>query len=1455
VPDRHPADLRIATFGEGVRAPAWLAMLADFGGGTPIDQYDTTDPLDALRRFTREYADTAVLMIEAGAVLPKTALVRLRRAIEAAPEAGVVSALGNADPELSPLPEGATAAALDAAAVDRGCFLYSDRRVIGSAAWLRTASYWRAPALAWLLAHPAYRGPRLPDAVAGAVCDHLFVADPRRPFVGPAPPDDPRHPPPASPLSALRARFAPVHATAPAAPGLDGRPVVLHVLHGWGGGAEAFVRDLALADHDRCHLALVARGHTSRKSYGETLELVLPAATGAPPLRRWPLPRAIAATTDSDPGYVAVLRAVLAGFAVDGIVVSSLIGHDLAALDTGQPTAQVWHDYYPLWPVLHCDFGDESRRFDRAELDKDLRAGRDASLFAEADAAAWWSLRERYVELLRRRHPVAIAPSASVQRNATRIEPALADLDWRVIGHGFRAFESGGAGIAASAAPAVAQHSAPSRRGFRVLVLGRISGGKGERLLREVIPALAGEMDFHLLGCGTAGEQFFGCSGVDIELDYARDDLPALVARIAPDAALVAASVAETWNYTLSELWALRVPVLATSVGSLAERIEHGRTGWLVPATTSALVAGLRVRAADPAGTAAVRATLATLALRDTQAMARDHAAALPLPACAVARYAVARDSPADLQLARADSAATRAHNDLVAQTRALRAERAEVERRTDWALQVEREMQGELQRERAVSTAERARAQAELDERTAWAQRLDAELRDAYAERDRILHSLSWRMTRPLRGVGRALRGLRVSAAFRWQRLRALVGRVNLSLRTRGLGPTLRRAWQEFEPAAAPALPFALPDLKQPFAPFAVPKSDAPRASIVIPVYNHFAHTLACLRSLAANPGEVPLEIIVVDDASSDETADRLGAITGVRVVRNAANLGFIGACNAGAAIARGEYLVFLNNDTAVAPGWLAALLDTFVARPDAGLAGAKLVYPDGRLQEAGGIVFADGSGWNYGRFGDPAHPSHDYVREADYCSGAAIAIPRESFASLGGFDARYAPAYYEDTDLAFRVRESGRRAYYQPASVVVHFEGITSGTDTGSGTKRFQAINQEKFIERWRVALAGQPRPGTPIAIAREHRVRGRVLVIDAVTPMPDHDSGSVRMVNLMRLLVAAGWKVSFFADNRARLPGYTDALQQLGVEAWYQPWLGDPVAWFREHGALLDAVIVSRHYVAASYQPLVREFAPHARLVFDTVDLHFLREERAAALDARDDLRRIAAQTRSAELAQVRAADVTLVVSPVEQDLLRVACPGARVEVLSNVHEVVGSRRPFAERKDLWFVGGFQHPPNVDAVRWFLAEVWPQVEQALPDALFHVVGSRMPPELQALADARVRVHGHVPDLAPFLDGCRVSVAPLRYGAGVKGKVNHSMAHGQPVVATPVAVEGMHARSGDDVLVAETPADFAAAIVRAYTDEALWQKLSANGLDNVRRHFSFDAAREALSRILPTL
>jgi GT2 family glycosyltransferase/glycosyltransferase involved in cell wall biosynthesis len=1468
------------------------------------------EPWETLRQIHRREPLASVVLLRADADLPAHWFVRLLSAARGS-GADIVSALAP-EPTLSPVAIGGSLLDAEASSIDQGAALYGTRRRLSTAHWSHWCSLWTPAALAWLARHAGRPAAVLPEALSGQVVDTLYIGPACAVLNGQDLPADPRDAPATTPLELLRRRFTPIAGIAdPALPGLDGRPVVLHVVHGWGGGVDRFVRDLASADRAHCHLALVARGHAGRRRYGEVLELLLPTLADAPPLRRFVLDRPIAATALEHAAYHSALSSVIEDFAVEAIVVSSLIGHSLDALATRLPTVLVTHDYYPCWPILHADFGADPANFAAERLPAALAAARELP-FDERDPAFWTELRARWIDQVIAADATLVSPSYTARDNLTRMEPRLAALPWRVIPHGLAPFPA-----------SIADSTPPHRVRPVLLVPGRINGAKGRDLLDGALPRLLEFADVYLIGCGKAGEAYFGWRGVDIELDYKRDELPAHVARIRPDLALLPSTVAETFSYTLSEMFRVGVPTVATELGSFVERIIDGENGFLAPLDPPHFVEHVRAILADRAGLARVRAELAVMPGPDTAQMATDWAEALGLATSAGTHPTAATPTAGELAAAEPVELAARASSALARAITQLAEQQRDLERRANWVFELEqqfaersewaRQLETELgteREDRAATYAALERLQGEFDERARWARSLEDEgtqlrvlleaaqsdsaekaividrlgadlvaLRDdhhhavaalndlerEFAERTRwalrldeelrtIHRSWSWWLTKPVRYLGRLARGTGVGLRWRGNRMTGLIGRLRRSLKMRGLAGTWRRAREEFRTAEpiAPPPPVETPGSVA-FVPFAVPGSDTPRVSIVIPVYNHFDHTLVCLRSLAEHPGNVPFEVIVVDDCSSDETPERLPSIAGIRALRNAENQGFIGACNAGLAAARGEFVVFLNNDTAVRPGWLEALVGTFESRPDCGLAGAKLVYPDGRLQEAGGIIFSDASGWNYGRFGDPAHPVFNYVREVDYCSGAAIMLRRELLERFGGFDTRYRPAYYEDTDLAFRVREAGLRCWYQPAAEVVHFEGVTSGTDTGSGVKRYQVVNQGTFAERWRDALPRQPASGTRPELAREHRIRGRVLIVDACTPEPDKDSGSVRMVNLMRLLVADGWKVSFLPENRQYLPRYTAALQQLGVEALYLPWIADVPGWFAEHGPDLDVVILSRHYVASAFLPLVEAYAPKARRIFDTVDLHYLREERAAAVAGDDpEMRRLAAETKRAELGLIRACDLTLVVSPVEQALLNTEAPGSRVEVLSNVHEVAGRSHGYAERRDLWFVGGFQHPPNVDAVHWFVSEVWPRVAAELAGARFHVVGSKMPEAMRALAGTGVEIHGHVEDLSPFLDGCRLSVAPLRYGAGVKGKVNQAMAHGQPVVATPMAVEGMHLLDGEEVLVADTPAAFADAVVRLYRDEVLWERLSLAGTENVARHFSFDAARAALARVL---
>lgn len=630
-------------------------------------------------------------------------------------------------------------------------------------------------------------------------------------------------------------------------------------------------------------------------------------------------------------------------------------------------------------------------------------------------------------------------------------------------------------------------------------------------------------------------------------------------------------------------------------------------------------------------------------------------------------------------------------------------------------------------------------------------------------------------------------------------------------------------------------------------------PVHENPLVSVVVPAHDKFWATYNCLAALLLAPNKSAFEVIVVDDGSRDLTTKLEDFVSGVTVLRNVTGVGFVKSSNRGAEAARGEFVVMLNNDTEPCSGWIDELVHVFRSFDKVGLAGAKLVYPDGKLQEAGGIVFPNFDVSNYGRGGNQFDTRYNYTRQVDYISGACIMLRREIWNELGGFDELYSPAYYEDNDLAFRVRAKGLKTYYTPFAKVVHFEGVSSGTSLTSGAKRYQVVNEPKFRARWATAIRNLPLTLDP-DLAKDRGVVLRALVIDHDVPQPDKDAGSYAARQEMRLLQALGFKVTFVPNNLAFIGNYTEDLQRDGIECLYGPFAGSIQEVIERRGREFDIVYITRYSIANLYVDLIRKAAPRAKIIFNNADLHFLREIRAALAAKNQGALRGALETRDIELSVMRRSDVTLSYTDVEAAvILSHNLDATKVARCPWVVEVDEAIPPYAARAGLAFVGNFSHPPNEEAIRYFIRDIMPELRRELPGFTLKVFGSNMAAELRELEADDIMFEGYVADVADVYHTCRVFIAPLLSGAGIKGKVVGALASGTPTIMSPVAAEGIGVSNGLEAVVAQTAAEWVAAVKALYTDEARWAAMSEAAQRFAGRQFSFENGltrmREALA------
>lgn len=628
----------------------------------------------------------------------------------------------------------------------------------------------------------------------------------------------------------------------------------------------------------------------------------------------------------------------------------------------------------------------------------------------------------------------------------------------------------------------------------------------------------------------------------------------------------------------------------------------------------------------------------------------------------------------------------------------------------------------------------------------------------------------------------------------------------------------------------------------------------EKPEVSIVIPVYNQFDYTYNCLKSILNHTEDVTYEIIIANDCSTDLTVQLDKVTENITIINNKENLRFLKNCNNAAKSAKGKYILFLNNDTQVQQNWLRPLVELIESSDDIGMVGSKLVYANGKLQEAGGIFWKDASAWNYGHLQNPEDPEYNYVKEVDYISGAAIMIRKSLWTEIGGFDEQFAPAYYEDSDLAFEVRRHGYKVVYQPLSVVVHFEGVSNGTDVTTGQKAYQVVNQQKFYEKWKDVLELEHFPnGENVFLAKDRsRNKKQILVVDHYVPHYDKDAGGKCTYMYLLLFVKMGFKVTFIGDNFYKHEPYTTDLNQHGIEVLYgNYYYNNWEEWLKNNLHYFDYVYLQRPHISIKYIDMVKKYG-HAKVFYFAHDLHHVREYREYMLTHDKEKLKSSEHWKKIEYELFSKADVGHVVGSYEQGVMQEAFPNKPIRNIPlYIYEDIPTDidKNFEKRHDLIYVGGFGHPPNVDAVLWFAKEVYPKVLERYPDMKWHVVGGKVPQEIQDLANENIIIEGFLSDeeLHKLYCQCRIAVVPLRVGAGVKGKVVEAAYYQIPLVTTTIGAEGLDDTLGN-MVVEDDAAKMADSICDLYVDYDILQKMSDASLEFIKKYFVESEAKRIL-------
>lgn len=556
---------------------------------------------------------------------------------------------------------------------------------------------------------------------------------------------------------------------------------------------------------------------------------------------------------------------------------------------------------------------------------------------------------------------------------------------------------------------------------------------------------------------------------------------------------------------------------------------------------------------------------------------------------------------------------------------------------------------------------------------------------------------------------------------------------------------------------------------------------------------------------------------------------------INGLMELYAPVNLGFARGNNFAAAHANGRYFIFLNDDSVVHDGWLSALIEAAESDARIGAVGSRIIDPNGALQEAGAIIWADGSCYPVGRGEPPGSVAYAFARDVEYASANAMLVRRSTFEAAGGFDERYYPAYYEDVDLCMTIRHTlGQRVVYEPRSVVAHHEAATAGRDPEFRMFLFRR-HQKIFFEKWARYLKDYTYPGVLSPVVVERAIMSalgnpkRVLVVDDRVPGVGIGSGAGRIAEMLEQLRSYGFATAFApTDVKERLTG--NPLAALGIDLVAEP-LFDHIV--REEKRY-DVIIISRPHNFRAYYEAIRAAQPDARIVYDIEALYhrrlFLQANSETNESRRSRLYADAEDMEKLEVEIVRSADHLVAISNSEAHWVEGVDKHAPVEYMRPMSRAVQLTSPSIEgRCGAIFAAGWlagADSPNVGALRWYATEVLPRVRERLPNFRTFVTGENPPLAVQLLEGDGIELVGLVPCLGALYSAVRVAIAPILIGAGVKIKTIEALQYGVPVVATTVGAEGLDVTDAADIDISDDPGGFATKLIALCSDDQLWRQ-----------------------------